>query len=401
MISDLNFGIEFECIFDGSHNRQDIVEQVLSLGANSATKDESIDAGVSELGIEIDLGVRPVTPKGLRATVRLLNSLFDCGARVNSSCSSHVHFSAANASFVDNFWFLYWFHKKNGYEVFQQFAGVNQFDDTFASISRMRSTMDEVCEWIDRSRSSDAIDKVLRAYHFLEGEKFNLIRVHPQGTLEWRGFRGLLRNNDRRLVRQSIYTLIPCFARAILKCLDCDSLKICDISLSDFRNRLHARRRHILRRHYEHLDTLEKYPSNHGETLLHEKMSILVFDWPEFTSVIKKASRQRGASIHVDANRVIVHGALFDSVNFTPNRSRFTVTFSECRFLNCEFAAHSIGFRNGIVIEDSSISSSGFFQSNNSDYTEMGLEFGNTLHDCSISKRNNSGIESCVGTHYL
>lgn len=377
VLSEIEFGIELECFFRKGPEGALAIERIQDMGLQ-IKPDESIQPDYPAIPAELDIGVWDITPESLQKAIRTVNTLFDMGAEVNSSCGSHVHYSSPGYGPIEHFWFMYWFHRKQGYDIFRQFAGVDQFDEVFASIEKMKHTMSVICDWVDCSNKDKAAKRALKAYHFLEGEKFNLIRLHPQGTIEWRGLRGLMQHHDRALTSKAIQTLIPDYARAIIRCMESDNLQIASMNIQEYRNRL----RSVLKSHLR--QARNKFPSNLQVTstyqnLTNEKLAIVMSGWPNLEEILRQTQLQKDAKIYVEANRVILSGLEIDNMVVRKNSSSFHILLSECTMRKCLFEHDSIGFEQGILLEDSQILECDIGISRQENFMAAGLEFGNSI----------------------
>jgi hypothetical protein len=242
---DITVGFELECIVPKDENDPSEMDGSI-IGAISdagygVTDDSSIEPDFEdeEFGVEIDIGTvagkfgeqRRITasPSDFAAVSKFIAFLFTNGAYVNESCGFHAHFGLGDLRSADsmrNLWFACYFVKEGLFNRYSHYtidpkeveynktiptfrvndqgkkeptyserAGIEQFEDTeYASFLSLEESVTEFENYLNDLTSKEAkIEYAAQVAMNKLGtagfEKYNLMNVHEQGTVEWRGLR--------------------------------------------------------------------------------------------------------------------------------------------------------------------------------------------------------------------
>ena len=139
-----------------------------------------------------------ITPKNIDMMIKMLSKLNQNNIYTNKSCGFHVHVSFPYLKDTDLFWIicniavnddvqntLLHFKKYNFFEA-HKFAKSQFLDDIKVSIE---------------NKNIDYLKKIYSS------EKYRVFRIHPQGTLEWRGPRNFLNAGNLRDIKDFIKLL--------------------------------------------------------------------------------------------------------------------------------------------------------------------------------------------------
>ena len=250
---DMTVGFELECIvpidedgvIDDRINNL-ILENHYTIGEDSSVQpDDNSDRPApwedygydhyEEMGVEIDIGSVPgkygerrrivASPGDFAHVAKFIADMYEAGMYTNHTCGFHAHFGLGELRSSDalrNFWFANYFIKEgmfNRYSHFtndpqeieynrtiptidsegeyqyQERAGVPQYEDQeYASFQTYINAVTEFENYLNDLKSKEA--KIEYALHVASSkfgtagfEKYNLMNVHEQGTIEWRGLR--------------------------------------------------------------------------------------------------------------------------------------------------------------------------------------------------------------------
>lgn len=153
-------------------------------------------------GFEWSSPIIKYTPKEMCQLKSMLKSLTMYDIHTNESCGFHTHFSYKNINESDVLWLIMNIAMSDEYvNTFTEFCYNEKCNDyplldlyemKYINFSNERYANKEYL-----SRLKDAI--VCKQYDavsmILNCEKYRVLRIHPQGTIEWRGPRGFLQSN--------------------------------------------------------------------------------------------------------------------------------------------------------------------------------------------------------------
>ena len=149
--------------------------------------DSSLNANYDEdYPFEWATPVMEFTPSNLKKCINGLNRLLNYeGVYTNETCGFHVHLSFPNISDEDVIWIIAKLAVDNDMRDSLEFFkdGIEFYDNDYASLD----VLDSVAEAIEDSDYQ-------RLHAWFTSSKYNVLRIHPQGTLEWRGPRNFLNN---------------------------------------------------------------------------------------------------------------------------------------------------------------------------------------------------------------
>jgi hypothetical protein len=164
---------------------------------------------------EIDVGYGPLTPSWLKEVTNIISDFYDAGMRTNSSCGFHAHFGFIDDSMsrfertLTNFLVIAYIIQNNMMDAkgLLTFNGISQENNIYASLEKSRKLIEEYTKTdyvyyvhVD----SDGFVKYINDVAALYAEnKYVLLNSHSQGTIEWRGLRGILMD-DREWSIKSI-----------------------------------------------------------------------------------------------------------------------------------------------------------------------------------------------------
>ena len=132
----------------------------------------------------------PFTPQNIAKIDKFLKGLKDIGVKTNRKCGFHTHISYPDMGKKDVLWAL--FSIANNENLYNEIKELDEgdykiaFSSDFAN-SRLFDTLKDLGDVLrNRGNSSVTIDN----------EKYRMMRIHPQGTIEWRGPRNFINDGS-------------------------------------------------------------------------------------------------------------------------------------------------------------------------------------------------------------
>ena len=208
--STFKFGFELEGYYNSYNTDFEKFQQfALDTFAGEFGNDSSIKSGERNTEtFEYKSGIIPFTPASLQKFAGFLLSLPSHGIKTNETCSIHVHFSFPNITSKDAFWTLCQLAMNDSVkEEFLHFKEFNFFEKEFATVHSLKHIKNAI---INKDH-----DTLLMMYN---NEKFNVFRIHPQGTIEWRGPRDFLNEGKPEDIKGFIlklYSVVKFISRSV------------------------------------------------------------------------------------------------------------------------------------------------------------------------------------------
>lgn len=183
------FGFELEGIYDGSrYESNDSVAEYLDDVLNTAGnlhRDGSLRAGKIERGVpfEYSTDVFDYTPKNVNNVIHFMDGMNKNGIYTNRTCGFHTHISYPSISRTDVVWFIFYMCATGRMEEFYKLTkSINLFNRSYAN----KDCFELIRKYILLNKPSSALG------YIVSNDKYRSIRIHPQGTIEWRGPRTFL-----------------------------------------------------------------------------------------------------------------------------------------------------------------------------------------------------------------
>lgn len=232
LMSELTVGFELEGYYP-NHIHDLVYDEMKNYGM-TVYRDASVKSPPDHTPFEADMGYGPIKPRWMKKIVNRLENLFELGVRTNDSCGFHSHFGFGNlrkkprkASKIENALLVYELVERGTLEEFSSFRGIPQFSKGYADIQMAEDFAFDIngvveayqYEKLDRSAF---LEKLLGIIDKYTEHKFTVFRVHDSGTLEWRGLRGVLKDDmdwTRKLIKEYIYKHVYKFGSEVASIL--------------------------------------------------------------------------------------------------------------------------------------------------------------------------------------
>lgn len=182
------FGFELECVMP-----LNLDVESLNLPINfKMTTDTSIKLNGADaneyMGRELVSEPLTLSPQSIVNVKKSIIELHKNKVSTNPSCGFHVHYSYSTMTFADICWLLANLSvNSDATELFSEFEGIDFFSEEYADIE----FLNDIKEHLAMGMSPNKV---------FTTEKYRIIRIHPQGTLEWRGPRDFMNNSDMNLI---------------------------------------------------------------------------------------------------------------------------------------------------------------------------------------------------------
>ena len=191
--SSFSFGFELEAVNDCSqfNTREDLFDKFCEILGDEGNmhRDGSLRCGkYGGFTFEYSSPVFQYTPANISKVVSFLNGLNSIGVHTNRSCGFHTHISFKDITKNDVYWFILYLCGTGKIHEFDKLGRTLLFNRTYASpnfLTRIES-------FLKSGDLKSALNIVAT------NEKYRSIRIHPQGTLEWRGPRTFLNTPTRK-----------------------------------------------------------------------------------------------------------------------------------------------------------------------------------------------------------
>ena len=230
------------------------------------------DGSLSDGGFEFPTPPMSLTPKNIQHCVKFLD---DCHKRfniyTNEDCGFHIHYSFPNMTKEDMVWIVCQIACNNDYinklKVFETNDGkILPFETSWSKSTFLKD--------IKKALESDTPD-VKALSDILSSDKYRLLRIHPQGTLEWRGPRNFLNEDNLELIKEFFYKLVD-VAKMFADCMDKTTIGKTNISKNTFIKMLDL----------SNIDTKSK-DINFKDQSIYEKIAKQVVEKPLLLTTLK------------------------------------------------------------------------------------------------------------------
>lgn len=222
---EFTFGFELEAIYLDKENKfkedqitgleflEDIrlLDKIEQYGiTGKLVEDSSIEAnGSHSIPFEFVSNPLPFSPSNLTKMFKTLSSLKSINCFTNSHCGFHIHMKYPSMNSNDMRWLLACISQNDEYKnIVTSFKDYDFYSLEFAD----PGFLDELDIAIN---DKDNVE----IKNLLDTDKYRVLRIHPQGTLEWRGPRDFLNQNNIQDIHDFIVHLFG-YIRMISKCMD-------------------------------------------------------------------------------------------------------------------------------------------------------------------------------------
>ena len=185
------------------------------------------------LPFEYSSNIYQVTPQNIEGLIKSLNEILDEGIFTNETCGFHHHLKFNGITERDTVWIYCNMAMDPNWDEFSNFKSENGdnislFNDDYASYQ----DLDDLSAAIENGNFGDVAQ-------YLTTSKYRAFRIHPQGTLEWRGPRDFLSSGNRKDIKNFYFLLLRLIDR-IKKYMDSNVLIGTEYTKKEFFNFLSA-----------------------------------------------------------------------------------------------------------------------------------------------------------------
>ena len=214
LTSEFTMGFELECYIENDSNvydkvsdryydddddnselMEDITDYFTSLltqdgqenelgGKAGSHEDSSVNSPRyhGDISVEYSSPIIPCKPIWFNRVIKMLTYLFKNGVYTNDTCGFHHHFHFKGMTERDMVWlYCNLCADDSFYNSFSRYMGSELYDESYANYDEL----DDMKYAINNKDYKEILS-------LLNTKKWRAFRIHPQGTLEWRGPRGFL-----------------------------------------------------------------------------------------------------------------------------------------------------------------------------------------------------------------
>ena len=216
--SEFTIGFELEGIctsFSKYSNRTTVANELdtrfskyISTNGGNFKSDGSLKpGGVAGYLFEWASPVYKFTPTTIQEMLDLLSNINNEGVYTNRSCGFHIHMGFPTMSDMDMIWIVS--HLALDNEMIKNITKFKRYkflNKSYASADFLDVLKNKI-EALKDTNSENLERKIEKLKLSLGTYKFRTIRMHPQGTLEWRGPRNFLNNPETLIIKHFLLLL--------------------------------------------------------------------------------------------------------------------------------------------------------------------------------------------------
>src|ERR1700691_5275823 len=151
------------------------------------TDDESLKSTSRiKKGVELVSEVLTLNPSNIIKSKQCIIQLLKQGCFTNNTCGFHIHYSYNGMDYNEICWLLIVLSTNNEYrKLFSEFKDIYFINEKHADDEFLDEIRNIITYYSEGTRTHEIIS-------ILGNEKYRLLRIHPSGTLEWRGPRNFM-----------------------------------------------------------------------------------------------------------------------------------------------------------------------------------------------------------------
>jgi hypothetical protein len=227
LMSSITFGFELEAILtEGSYDINYTLRNCFNGLEYNVGQDNSINPDQpNDIPFEAQFGVFPFTPLYLNKMLKGLQKLKDNGIITNDSCGFHVHLKFPRLTQEAGAWLILAIADDLEFQKeLLHFKEFDFFDKPYAKTDFLLA----LHEFLKTK-------KYAKLQNTLDTSKYRVIRLHPQGTVEWRGPRNFLNEGNPKTIKEFVLLLYK-IVSWMNNAMDLKILPTTKFSLQDFKN---------------------------------------------------------------------------------------------------------------------------------------------------------------------
>lgn len=150
-----------------------------------------------QMSFEYTSPILSFTPQNIQKTITFLDrSLSILGVTTNNTCGFHVHLSFPHINSIDSFWVLC--NLAMNKQMLNKIMTLNTYIDKYDFFDEDHANVN----FLSRIKTSIEQKNLEQLSHEYNDSKYRVFRLHPQGTIEWRGPRNFLNDGDVKIIKQ-------------------------------------------------------------------------------------------------------------------------------------------------------------------------------------------------------
>lgn len=193
-----------------------------------AHSDGSLHPSSGELAFEYSTPVFKTLPSEYDGFISFLEGILDDGFYTTSACGFHHHLMYNGMNERDCIWIYCNLAMDTDFiEFTKNFDDFSLYHGHWASDNELN----QIKKYITENNWGNVLD-------LLSTEKYRLFRIHPQGTLEWRGPRDFLNDGVIEIIKKFYYKHLPIIINKFIEYNRSNTLFNTDITKEQFFNNL-------------------------------------------------------------------------------------------------------------------------------------------------------------------
>lgn len=184
----------------------------------------SVGYNGNDMPFEYSSPIIPCTPNWFGKVIKLLSDLKYDGIYTNNTCGFHTHLRFGTMGERDVIW------------IYCNMASDPEFVNIFSQLDGIKLFSNKYANYDSIIKLGNAIQQrdYQKIFSYLTTDKYRVIRIHPQGTLEWRGPRGFMDNGVGFSYIKKFFKLLLKFINKIKTYMDTNILTGTTIEKKEF-----------------------------------------------------------------------------------------------------------------------------------------------------------------------
>ena len=205
LLKEFKIGFELEAVIRENTFDAEILKRfkkIDSFWGKGHFTPENLDCPDTHTGFEYNSPPFNFTNSNIKKLIKFLSSLEDLNIYVTPTSALHIHINYTNMTSEDSFWALCNLAMDEGMlKKVNRFKGVSFIDSTYAQTDFIQHI-----RYIIKDASANGVEKLKELNDIAYGiDKYRTFRIHPIGTIEWRGPRNFI--NDKILIKDFVFLL--------------------------------------------------------------------------------------------------------------------------------------------------------------------------------------------------
>lgn len=201
----------------------DYLNSSLGLGNGKIERDGSLQASNrGDLPFEYGSPIIHFNPTNVSKIYHFLSDLKNNGIYTNSTCGFHIHMSVPTITKADIAWIICCIAIDSKLtDLVTKLHTTEEGDiDLYQSTYARTGFLEDIKDYLEYDNGTRLDNYKNNISSLIRNDKYRVLNIHGQGTLEWRGPRGFLNNGKESSLKEfivSLYTVIKCIGQILDK----------------------------------------------------------------------------------------------------------------------------------------------------------------------------------------